>query len=780
MAQPKLAPDSSIFAQNTTQSLGQYLDVITSNEPVGGNIKYYFEKNDDTNFLGQFRKMRDIKDESTSFFVATFLSKDNLLAKFVMYMYQTLYFNLLTKINTKLTTVYTKDGIDLSALPLQPDEKLVLYFKGGTTMKFIYDEFLATLPRATQDAINAQLGKQFKASDTDMGLDIECSSNKRFIVIKNALSTIICETCDHIGTNFDFMLNDNTITDATTLDDWRAKCAANRIFTGNNPGVANRLPAGVSLLNIFGDPHATLAEFQNRIKSVKDTLTIAGYDETLLIKFCRANSIIDSRNTVRECPDNPIICGMVIELIDYYTIMSGRAPSVIITNIKDMLNIGAHQQLFELYLTLHKMYSAENKDAFITALHDKFNSDDFKIPAQDPNNPKNIMKRIYYEKFSSGDKLIRRLQVDIPKANIRFGERADFSVQANDDPYFTSRITNFSTTNKKHYTSVNTSILDEANNIKIDFSLFRVKLNITLDSGTSFETIDNLSNDYGAIVGNGAGSVGQLLIPSEILDVSISGIHDTGHHLIINDDAPLGERNFQINNITYKLFIYSLENHVNDLNFILFKQCGYTPWIDAKYDKRVDRLLFFCLKYIKSASNPDDIRIMKTLLNLFIEFGKNINVVIRNNTRIYGCNEDRLSNFFKELLKYVQNPSDCNFTTITEKYYNNNFPNIVFETYKLNSINNMFTKLINSILLWNRILYTTNHRSDNPITRIPHEINVTNREKSKITKFIYQNNGINLSAVEPDALCEKTKQNYLKFLKTVTDRMAILRPIILP
>ena len=780
MAEKKLAPDSSIFVDNDRQSLTQYINVTESHEPAGGNIKYYFEKNEDVQFLSQFRKMRSMKDESTDLFVATFLSTDNLLQKFVMYMYQTLYFNLLTGVNTKLSEVYSKDETNLLASPLQADEKLVLYFKGGTTMKFIYDEFVAKLPAATQALMVNALGQRFKASDTDMGLDIDCSSNKRYIIIKNALSSLITETCNLIGNNFDFMLNDATLTEATTLDAWRAKCVGDATFASNNPGAANKLPAGINLFNIFGDPDASLAEFQDKIMATKDKLKATdNADESILLRLLQRDlQIIDGSNTVVECPDNPIICGMIIELIDYYIIMSGGAPSGNITNIRTMLNTGAHQQLFELYLNLYKMYTNTKKDTFLTGLHNKLNSDKFKIPTQDPQNPKNIMERIYYEKFNSGDKLIRRLQVDIPRANINFAERADFTVQANDDPYFTSKITNFSNSHKKHYTSVNTSILDEANNIKIDFSLFRVKLNIVLNSASSFEKIDNLSNNYDDIRGSGA--IKEILIPSEILDVSISGKHDTGHHVIINNDTPLDEKNFLINGVNYRLFIYSKENHVNDLNFILFKQCGYTPWIDAKYDKRIDRLLFFIITNIMAASGNDK-QIMKELLTEFIRFGRTITTTTHApGQTIYNCQPKHIESFIKYLLKYVKNPNDYDYNTISKKYYNHNFPNILFETYDLNDIPNLLEKLINSILLWGNILLATRISNYNSITRKTKEFRIDNNQKAILIKHIYANNGINLSSVNADTLCTLNVQNYLQFLKTVTDRIAILVPIMLP
>ncbi len=790
MAEKKFAPDSSIFIDNNRQSLTQFINVTESHEPVGGNIKYYFEKNEDTNFLSQFRKMRDMKDESTSFFVATFLNTDNLLQKFVMYMYQTLYFNLLRGVNTKLSDVYRKDGVTLVALPLQSDEKLTLYFKGGTTMKFIYDEFLDTLPQANRDLINNKLMSRFKASDTDMGLDIDCSSNKRYIIIKNALSSLITETCDLIGNNFDFMINDNTLTEATTAAAWRATCEGDATFTRNNPGAANRLPAGVRLVNILRandhdarlSPHraneqdATLAEFQDKIKAVKDTL-LGNFNIDVLLNYLNRLRIIDGSNRVIACPDNPIICGMIIELIDYYVIMSGHPASADITNIKDTLNTGAHQQLFELYLSLYKMYTVEKRGQFLNSLHAKLNSDEFKIPNQDPANPKNIMKRIYYEKFSSGDKLIRRLQVDIPRGNIDFAERADFTVHANDDPYFTSRITNFSNSNKKHYTSVNASILDEANDIKTDFTLFRVKLNIVLDSASSFETVDRLSNNYDEITGNGA--VNQILIPSEILDVSISGKHDTGHHVIINSNTPLDEKKFVINGIDYKLFIYSLQNHVNDLNFILFKQCGYTPWIDAKYDKRIDRLLFFTITNSMIAGERDK-KIMKDLLTEFINFGASIRTTNPSPGKTeYHCDPRNIHKFINYILQYVINSDEYNFINISKKYYNHNFPNILFETYDLNTIPNLLEKLINCILVWGNVLLTERQPITNSITKKQTNTVIDNRSRSLLIKHIYNNNGINLSAIEPNTLIVLNNQNYLKFLKTVTDTAATLVPIML-
>ena len=80
------------------------------------------------------------------------------------------------------------------------DEKIILYFKGGTTMYLIYDNFVSNIASEEQKAkINEQLKSKFSPSDTDMGIEIVCNTTKRFIIIKNALSSIITMLSGFVG-----------------------------------------------------------------------------------------------------------------------------------------------------------------------------------------------------------------------------------------------------------------------------------------------------------------------------------------------------------------------------------------------------------------------------------------------------------------------------------------------------------------------------------------------------------------------------------------------------
>jgi hypothetical protein len=121
MANLELHPNSLISLQNDKQLLKDYFNVITSKKPNNGNLKYFFITNDDIDFLSQFKKKRELRDETTTHYVKTFLKGDK-LSIFVMYMYQTLYYNILSKVNTVITESYVFNKKTLTALPLQSDE----------------------------------------------------------------------------------------------------------------------------------------------------------------------------------------------------------------------------------------------------------------------------------------------------------------------------------------------------------------------------------------------------------------------------------------------------------------------------------------------------------------------------------------------------------------------------------------------------------------------------------------------------------------------------------
>lgn len=765
MAKLELHPNSLISLQNDKQLLKDYFNVITSKKPNNGNLKYSFITNDDIDFLSQFKKRRELRDETTTHYVKTFLKGDK-LSIFVMYMYQTLYYNILSKVNTVITEGYACNKNILTALPLQPDEEIKLYFKGGTTMYFLFNDIYNSITPQLQSNLQ-EMKKNFDTSDTDMGIEINCKNEQRYLIIRNAISSIIIETLDIIGKNFDFMINDNTITNATTVADLTHKCGRDSDFMRRNDNPLSVPSAAYTFVN-----NTDMNLLLHNIQMIKLLLVHSKYsNDNDILKLLRDNNIINPGNDFINCPDNPVICGMLIELIDYYLIMSKNASHVL-TNVKVLLTEGATYMKYHLYLQLHNMYSVDNKKDFVDLIVKAYNSDKFKQYHAGAD----ALKNIYYESFSSGMKIHKRLNVDVKDTDLSFVTRKDFILQANDDPYLTSKITEFDMLQKIHYTSVNTGILEESDTAKTDFTLYRIKLNIKLDTTNTFVNLDNLESDITKI--NVTEPTKKILVPSEILDVTISGYKDSGHHYIINRDAQFDIRNFTITGKQFSLYLYGIENHINDLNHVLFKQRGYIPWTDGKYKKRIDRLLFFIINKISLITDRDDKMNFIKLLDIFIDMKKSI-TQISTNPDIYELNKQSFMSNIPKLLKYIINKEDYNFFNINSKYNSNNLSNSFFTCYNFNSSYNLFEKIINFILTWSCILINTSDMNNNIFNNVKNE-NIDTITRVLLIQNIYTGNGIYINFMKSgiSAFYVYIIQHFLSYMWNLGSKLELLRTFI--
>lgn len=773
----RLLPDATIFRSVSNKKIDEFVNVITSDEqPTGGNLKYSFERFNNSEFLNKFRNMRDLKDEATKSYVNTFLAKIDDLKRFVMFMYQFLYYEILVNINSELTKQYNKK-IDeseyiLSSLPLQKNEKIILYFKGGTTMHLIYNLFLSNINSDEQKTkINSELKSKFSPSDTDMGIEIVCDTTKRFIIIKNALSSIITRTFDKIGYMFDFLLNNGSDGSDGSFDIWLASCKSDKIISGYFNSI--------ELQSIkFSKTSVKIETIISELQHCKELVYAKNYTEILQI-FKKYAFINESRQVV--IPDNPVICGILIEFINYANLIHlNKELNTRLMSLKLSLELGAKHNLFELYKSIFNMYSKSNKDTYLLKLHTVFNSGEFKYP-------EGSTKNIYHESFNGTDKLIRRRQYDIPRTAIQFSTRNNFAINAIDDPYYTGVVTSFIPNgeglNKSHYISVNNSILVDSNNIKIDFSLFRIKLLLEIDDNNSFEYINKLSHNTREI--QSTGQVKRILIPSEILDVSIAGKTDTGHCIVINEKNHLDEISFQINDrLSLNLITYSTKNHINDLNQILFKQCMFTPWLDAKYAKRIDRLVFFIMLHMHQ-NQLSGLEPYTKLLKILKQVITNITVhekTINNETiKIYECNKEVIKNFSQNLLEYVNNKSDYNFLVLTRKikYVYTNVPYLYFDIYNLSHQTdfNYFELLINCCLLWTCLLFTEKCVDNFVINESTNEIEITSVKKVDLINILHKKNAMYIvSDMQSDAIINYNIQKYLEFLHTVATKITLLEP----
>jgi hypothetical protein len=157
------------------------------------------------------------------------------------------------------------------------------------------------------------------------------------------------------------------------------------------------------------------------------------------------------------------------------------------------------------------------------------------------------------------------------------------------------------------YLSLNESNEYNNNGILAYFSLHRLKINFVAYY---------ISNDD---------KIGFFDCPSELIDVSILKKQSSGLPIFFNHaDREYKDYDYTNPKLNFKFKSYSIYGHINDLIFTLFDVSTY-PWDDAKYKKRIRRLIFFIVMEI--VINVKDQIEMKNLLILFrslIVYGTNI------------------------------------------------------------------------------------------------------------------------------------------------------------
>jgi hypothetical protein len=125
------------------------------------------------------------------------------------------------------------------------------------------------------------------------------------------------------------------------------------------------------------------------------------------------------------------------------------------------------------------------------------------------------------------------------------------------------------------------------------FTLHRVKLNVIL----YFKTWSKYETNV---------AYGFFQCPSELIDIPISTYDDFKRIINFNEYIQKYENN--IDNVNFTFNAYSIYGIIDDICKALFVEQEY-PWTDAKYEKKINRLVYFFLIYLNNAySNWDEIK----------------------------------------------------------------------------------------------------------------------------------------------------------------------------
>ena len=128
------------------------------------------------------RKIRELKDTTTKCFVNIFFDSNDILSKFIFWVYH--------KINCKLLEIQTTHCVS--------DEKIIFFFKGGNIMFLWRKKF-----EEIYGGVNKDIASKTAISDCDFAIYILTKDERRFNEIYSHINSVLIAELEEIGTMFD-------------------------------------------------------------------------------------------------------------------------------------------------------------------------------------------------------------------------------------------------------------------------------------------------------------------------------------------------------------------------------------------------------------------------------------------------------------------------------------------------------------------------------------------------------------------------------------------------
>ena len=225
-------------------------------------------------------------------------------------------------------------------------------------------------------------------------------------------------------------------------------------------------------------------------------------------------------------------------------------------------------------------------------------------------------------------------------------------------------------------------------------------------------------------------------IPSEFIDVSIGNFNDSSRiHFIDNykENEPYIYKHKYVNpadpnhKINIEIYSYSINDLSDDLENILFYQNSIYPWIDNKYNKRLQRLLFF--KHLEGhLKNPEN----KTSIKKIIDLCK----IIRNKN--YKIEFNDVKQFLNDKNLPVEN-KDVILNALFNNFYSMN-SNTIYNLNLKSEYDNV-KLLFNMLLIHNKLLI---NKLNDPVVDISDKaLNKYNEYREKVLLYPLRHNKIN-------------------------------------
>lgn len=626
------------------------IDILSQERRINQCYKTYL-LNDYKNYnlLLQQKAIRMFKDETTDCLTKELMvnNPDIEVYDFVNFMFQYVSYKIHLNINNNLANNNSftfNRAISKYMYPLFAGENIFLYFKGGTMMKYFKDKlYNEHAPAGFTDVAGNDFAKSFKVSDTDMSIKIKTHIHYRYEQIKNALMRNLSVSLREISEILDVMYNnrDNIRNNTFNRLNYR-ELTKEFIFNINEVRNYNFLPSNLenkfkNLTAFFTLLKEYIITFDNTANNIDknnlENFIISFFDprhniitHQTFAEINRNNNLINILYANLVSP-NPYENSLFIEFITFIRTYKFKCllPGINLDNFMDSCYkklVKCNKYLLgQMYSSIEKLFNTTEQ--FENSLINNLTN----IVRDDNQNQEIIYDYDKHKRYKINPELFSGNEEDtknIIRKNIDFDAvRSDFILSFSEN--ISSKFMLYEFNNKyKNYISINNSINNLKNFDHVNFTLLRIKHQVTIkDLLKLLDDNDNLIDQDIT-----------TSIPSEMLDITIMPYYSGSPNFITNNSVNNILYSIPVNtnrNTTSYIIAQNPEQILNDLNYVLFGQNSILCWHISKFEKRFFRLLFYVKLLGKSNDTSRELknsanksyRELKTLLSLITIIGNN-------------------------------------------------------------------------------------------------------------------------------------------------------------
>jgi hypothetical protein len=202
-------------------------------------------------------------------------------------------------------------------------------------------------------------------------------------------------------------------------------------------------------------------------------------------------------------------------------------------------------------------------------------------------------------------------------------------------------------------------------------------------------------------------------IPSEFIDLSIPNYFDSGRTKLTSEIKHTGSiytYKIDLNGKKFYIDSYNTSQLLEDIIYVLYSQNSYIPWIDVKYEKRIERFIILLIMSMLDLKADGNYELKNTLNSRFkelLEITDSVYEYIINKTPNYPYTA------FKNYLSYENDniplliPTDGdldNYITYKiENFLDKNKNATIYGLFRTKEKYNLYKNILDNMIFWSRI-----------------------------------------------------------------------------